>query len=209
MADIGIMGGTFDPIHNGHLLLGRQAFQEYHLEEVWFMPSGNPPHKTDHHVTDVKERCEMVCLAIADYPYFRFSDFEARRPGNTYTAQTLKLLSESYPQHRFFFIIGADSLYEIEKWYHPAEVMARATILVAGREYEGAHCSIDEQIASLRARYGADIRRLHCEEIDISSGELREMEARGRKLFKYVPKAVEQYIEDHGMYREQAETYNE
>lgn len=203
MADIGIMGGTFDPIHNGHLLLGRQAYQEYDLSEVWFMPSGNPPHKTDHHVTDVRERCEMVRLAIADFPYFRFSDFEAKRPGNTYTAQTLKLLRLVYPEHRFFFIIGADSLYEIERWYHPAEVMAQAAILVAGREYEDARCTVEEQIDSLKARYGADIRRLHCEEVDISSAQLREMEARGRKLFKYVPESVESYIEEHGLYREQ------
>ena len=209
MADIGIMGGTFDPIHNGHLLLGKQAFQEYNLQEVWFMPSGNPPHKTDHHVTDVKERCEMVRLAIAEYPYFRFSDFEARRPGNTYTAQTLKLLSQEYPQHRFFFIIGADSLYQMEHWYHPDEVLRQTIILVAGREYEDARCSVEEQIASLKARYGADIRRLHCEEVDISSGELREMEARGRQIYKYVPKSVEHYIKEHGMYREKPDDYHE
>lgn len=209
MADIGIMGGTFDPIHNGHLLLGRQAYEEYHLDEIWFMPSGNPPHKTDHRVTDVDRRCDMVRLAIAEYPHFRFSDFEAKRPGNTYTAQTLRLLTAAYPQHRFYFIIGADSLYEIEKWYHPEDVMAQTILLVAGREYEDARCSVDEQITRLRAKYGADIRRLHCEEVDISSGELREMEARGRKIFKYVPKSVEQYIERNGMYRERAENHHE
>ena len=72
MAKIGIMGGTFDPIHNAHLMLGRQAWEEYGLDEVWFMPSHTPPHKTDHLVTDTKDRCEMVKLAIAEYPYFRF-----------------------------------------------------------------------------------------------------------------------------------------
>ena len=74
MAKIGIMGGTFDPIHNAHLMLGRQAWEEYGLDEVWFMPSHTPPHKTDHLVTGTKDRCEMVKLAIAEYPYFRFSD---------------------------------------------------------------------------------------------------------------------------------------
>lgn len=202
MADIGIMGGTFDPIHNGHLLLGRQAYEEYDLKEIWFMPSGRPPHKTDHRVTEVEERCEMVRLAIADYPYFAYSDFEVRRSGNTYTAQTLRLLQETYPQHRFFFIIGADSLFEIEKWYHPEEVMAQTTLLVAGREYEGAPRTLDEQITYLGGKYGASIRRLHCEEVDISSAELREMEARGRRLYKYVPKSVEEYIVTRGLYQE-------
>lgn len=202
MADIGIMGGTFDPIHNGHLLLGKQAYEEYNLKEIWFMPSGKPPHKTDHRVTAVEERCEMVRLAVADYPYFAYSDFEVQRSGNTYTAQTLRLLQEAYPQHRFFFIIGADSLFEIEKWYHPEEVMARTTLLVAGREYEGAPRTLEEQIVYLGDRYGASIRRLHCDEVDISSAELREMEARGRRLYKYVPKPVEQYIVTRGLYQE-------
>lgn len=202
MADIGIMGGTFDPIHNGHLLLGKQAYEEYGLDEVWFMPSGKPPHKSDHHVTAVEDRCEMVRLAIAEHPYFVFSDFEVKRSGNTYTAQTLRLLNEAYPQHHFYFIIGADSLYEIESWYHPGEVMEQTTLLVAGREYEGALRSLDDQVAYLSDKYGASIRLLHCDEVDISSGELREMESRGKRLYKYVPKPVEEYIMTRGLYQE-------
>ena len=123
MAEIGIMGGTFDPIHNGHLLLGKQAYEEYKLDQIWFMPSGTPPHKKDHKVTDVKDRVAMVQLAIKKFPFFYCSDFEIQRPGNTYTAQTLQLLHQEYPKHRFYFIVGADSLYQIEKWYHPAEVL--------------------------------------------------------------------------------------
>lgn len=202
MADIGIMGGTFDPIHNGHLLLGKQAYEEYNLDQIWFMPSGKPPHKTDHRVTEVHERCEMVRLAIAEYSYFAYSDFEVRRSGNTYTAQTLQLLQEAYPQHRFFFIIGADSLFEIEKWYRPDEVMAHTTLLVAGRDYEGASRTLDAQIDYLRKKYEASIYRLHCDEVDISSAELREMEARGKRLYQYVPKPVEQYIMTKGLYQE-------
>lgn len=202
MAEIGIMGGTFDPIHNGHLLLGKQAYEEYGLDEVWFMPSGKPPHKSDHRVTEVGERCEMVRLAIAEYPYFVFSDFEVKRSGNTYTAQTLRLLNEAYPQHHFYFIIGADSLYEIEKWYHPQEVMEQTTLLVAGREYEGAPRTLEDQVDYLCGKYRASIRLLHCDEVDISSAQLREMEGRGRRLYKYVPKPVEQYIMARGLYQE-------
>ena len=100
---VGIMGGTFDPVHNGHLLLGRQAYTEYHLDSVWFMPSGQPPHKRDHSVTDGTHRQAMVKLAIKDDPSFEFSDFEFQRNGNTYTAQTMALLKEAFPQHHFFY----------------------------------------------------------------------------------------------------------
>lgn len=201
MAKIGIMGGTFDPIHNGHLLLGKQAYEEYGLDEIWFMPSGQPPHKKDHEITDTASRCEMVRLAIQDYPYFKFSDFEIKRAGNTYTAETLFLLKEAYPEHRFFFIIGADSLYQLEHWYHPELVAEQAILLAAVREYPAAPRTMEEQAQYLDAKYHADIRLLHCSEIDLSSSELREMKSRGKRIYKYVPKHVEEYIDSHHLYR--------
>ena len=201
MAKIGIMGGTFDPIHNAHLMLGRQALKEYHLDEIWFMPSHNPPHKTDHRVTGTKDRCEMVKLAIAGEPRFRFSDFEISRAGNTYTAQTLKLLKEAYPKHTFFFLVGADSLYHIESWYHPEEVMRQVTILAAGRECEDASCTLEEQAAYLIKKYGAAIFLLHSDTMEVSSQELREREMNGGRIHNLVPKNVERYIEEHGLYQ--------
>ena len=201
MAKIGIMGGTFDPIHNAHLMLGRQALKEYHLDEIWFMPSHNPPHKTDHRVTGTKDRCEMVKLAIAGEPRFRFSDFEISRAGNNYTAQTLKLLKEAYPKHTFFFIVGADSLYHIESWYHPEEVMRQVTILAAGRECEDASCTLEEQAAYLIKKYGAAIFLLHSDTMEVSSQELREREMNGGRIHNLVPKNVERYIEEHGLYQ--------
>lgn len=203
MANIGIMGGTFDPIHKGHLLLARQALEEYALDEIWFMPSGTPPHKTDHHVTDVNDRCEMVRLAISNMSGFVLSDFEAKRSGNTYTAETLRLLGETYPEHRFYFIIGADSLYQIETWYHPAEVMKQTTLLVAGRDYPEADCPIEEQIRYLKRQYHADIRRLHCREFDVSSGELRKLLNKGESVCSFVPDTVTKYIADHHLYRKE------
>ena len=109
MKRIGIMGGTFDPVHNGHLLLGRQARSEYGLDEIWYMPSHIPPHKKDHRITDGKDRLAMLELALEGIPFFSVSDFEMKREGNTYTAQTLELLKEEYPEDKFYFIIGADS----------------------------------------------------------------------------------------------------
>lgn len=136
MKRIGIMGGTFDPVHNGHLLLGRQARSEYGLDEIWYMPSHIPPHKKDHRITDGKDRLAMLELALEGIPFFSVSDFEMKREGNTYTAQTLELLKEEYPEDKFYFIIGADSLFQLETWYHPEKVMELTSLLVSGREYD-------------------------------------------------------------------------
>ena len=203
MAKIGIMGGTFDPIHNGHLLLGRQAYMEYELDCIWYMPSGQPPHKKDHTITDAAHRCAMVRLAIADEPKFQLSEFETTREGNTYTAQTLELLKQEYPEDTFYFIIGADSLYEIERWYHPERVLAAVSILVADREYPKEHPTIDQQIAYLSGKYPCHIQKLHCQEVDIASADLRRTAAKGETICKYVPKEVEEYIITHHLYQEE------
>ena len=201
MAKIGILGGTFDPIHNGHLALGKQAYEQFGLDEIWFMLSGHPPHKKGRLVTEGKEREDMVKLAIASVPYFVYSDFELKREGNTYTAQTLTLLKEAYPQHEFYFIIGADSLYEIEQWYHPELVLGHVTILAAGRECEDASCSLEEQAEYLRNKYGAAIFLLHSDTMHVSSQELRERENLGLGIGDLVPASVERYIREHGLYQ--------
>ncbi|MCI9360408.1 MAG: nicotinate (nicotinamide) nucleotide adenylyltransferase [Hungatella sp.] len=202
MANIGIVGGTFDPIHNGHLLLGRQAYEEYHLDSIWYMPSGQPPHKKSRIITDAKSRCDMVSLAIKGDEHFFLSKFETAREGNTYTAQTLKLLKEAYPGHEFFFIIGADSLYEIEHWYHPEQVLSSVIILAAEREYLKEHPSVDWQIAYLTEKYSCDIRKLHCQELDISSEEIRRMIGCREEISAFVPEKVEEYILCHHLYQE-------
>ncbi len=200
MARIGIMGGTFDPIHNGHLLLGDQACQEYQLDQVWFMPSGHPPHKTDHPVTDVKDRCQMVKLAIRQNPRFFFSDFETRREGNTYTAQTLELLKQDYPEHHFYFIVGADSLYQIERWYHPERILGHVDLLAADREYEDSQRSMEEQIRYLTEKYGGWIGKLHCREVDIASEKIRKLVADGISVEELIPREVADYIRAHQLY---------
>lgn len=200
MAKIGILGGTFDPIHNGHLWLGKQAYEEFNLDRVWFMPNGTPPHKKDRRITESRVRCEMVKLAVAHIPFFLYSDFEMQREGNTYTAQTLTLLHRECPGDELYFIIGADSLYEIEHWYHPELVMGQAVLLVAGRTYRYRHRTLEEQIDFLTRGYGAKIFPLHCPEMDISSEGIRKAVAEGRSIRDAVPEAVEEYIKTSGLY---------
>ena len=202
MARIGIMGGTFDPIHNGHLQLGRQAKEEYALDQVWFMPSGQPPHKKDHKITDAKIRLEMVRLALEGQDVLMLSDFELRRPGNTYTAQTLSLLREEYPEDQFYFIIGADSLYDIEKWYHPEAVMAQAVLLVASRDWDKKHPTLEGQISHLSEKYGAKINILHCSKVHVSSEEIRRMVSQGKPLEGLLPERVVEYVKQHHLYEQ-------
>ena len=200
MARIGIMGGTFDPIHNGHLVLGSQAYEEYSLDEVWFMPSGQPPHKRDHVITDSHDRCEMVRLAIIGRDEFVFSDFEVSTMGYTYTANTLAALKQHYPEHHFYFIVGADSLFQLEDWYHPERVLASVTLLAAGRAYPEASCSIGEQIEYLKHKYKGNIHSLHSPDIDVSSSMLRTMAAKGEDLTPYLPQPVAAYIQSRHLY---------
>lgn len=202
MAKIGILGGTFDPIHNGHLALGKQAYEQFSLDEIWFMPSGHPPHKKGRLVTEGKEREDMVKLAIASVPYFVYSDFELKREGNTYTAQTLSLLKEVYPQHEFYFIIGADSLYEIEQWYHPEMVMKQAVLLVAARSYEKDHPDFEKQVKYLEEKFEARIGVIRFEEMNVASKQIRKMVSSGQSIKDLVPGPVAGYIRIHGLYRE-------
>ncbi|MGI5982451.1 MAG: nicotinate-nucleotide adenylyltransferase [Sakamotonia sp.] len=202
MKRIGIMGGTFDPVHNGHLLLGRQALSEYGLDQVWYMPSHIPPHKKDHRITDPKDRLAMLELALKGIPFFTVSDFEMKRDGNTYTAQTLELLKDAYPEDEFYFIIGADSLFQLETWYHPERVMELASLLVSGREYDGAGRTLEQQAAYLRDMYGARIQILHNPEMNVASARIRELAARGESIEELVPRAVAAYIRERRLYQE-------
>ena len=203
MKKVGIVGGTFDPIHLGHLMLGRQAYEEYSLDEIWYMPSRQPPHKKDHHVTEAKDRLEMVRLATYGTPHYRLSDFElTRTQGNTYTADTLRLLNETYSDTEFYFIVGADSIFDIEKWYHPEQVLNSAIFLAARRECGQREHSLDEQIRYLEGKYHARIKTLHSVEIDISSEEIRESFLNGdlSSVKALIPAAVYEYIIKNGLY---------
>ena len=147
---IGIMGGTFDPIHNAHLMLAEYAYREFALDEVWFMPNGNPPHKQSRKGgTGAAGRVHMVRLAIAGNPAFRLEEYESSRSEISYSYQTMEHFREIYPEHHFYFIIGADSLFALKEWVHPERLLKTCTILAAYRDKMNRYDRMEAKIEEL------------------------------------------------------------
>ena len=193
------MGGTFDPIHNGHLMLGETAYHQYQLDKVWFMPNGNPPHKKNIG-TDAMTRMEMVKLAIQDKEYFELQDYEVMKESVSPTYQTLAHFKEVYPDDTFYYIIGADSLFSIERWIHPELIFPNCIILAACRDEIDTSEEINEKIDYLCEKYDAKIKYLKSPLVDISSSELREMIRDHKTVCRHVPQAVEEFISKEGLY---------
>ncbi len=197
---IGILGGTFNPIHNGHLRLAFSAFEQYNLNKVWVMISPTPPHKANSDILNITYRVDMVKLAISDYAdKLEFSDYELKRKGYIYTADTLTLLKNEYPDSEFYFIMGGDSLRDIEKWYKPQVVMKNAVILAAVRD-DMDISAIEKQISYLKDKYEADIRLLQTHNIPISSTDIRKNIKAGISVTDMVPAKVAEYINHNKLY---------
>ena len=174
MAAIGIMGGTFNPIHLGHTAIAQAAYEQFHLDEVWLMPNHLPAYKSNKDLVSAKDRLKMVPLGIKEYPYFKVSDFEINREGKTYTYQTMILLSQKYPQNDFYFIMGADSLFYFDKWQHPETIIAHANILAAARDQKSTE-EMQKQIDKLNTLFHRQaFYFIQCPEMDCSSSEIRE-----------------------------------
>lgn len=196
---IGILGGTFDPIHFGHLILAETAYDRFSLDKVLIMPAGDPYFKADRGVSADPDRAEMVKLAIADNPHFEFSDIELIREGDTYTVDTLNILKEQYPYDDLYLIVGSDTLFQIEKWYKPAEIFRMAAILSSSRNIDVSE--LNEQMDYLRKKYGAKIVNLYMPNIDISSTDIRDKVKHDMSVRYFLPDAVIDYIFEHGLYR--------
>ena len=197
---IGIMGGTFDPIHVGHLILGEKAYEQLGLDKILFMPAGNPPHKRNRNgrATD-EQRTEMVRLAIEGNPHFELSLIEMNAEGFTYTYRTLERLKEQNPDTDYYFIIGADSLYNFTTWMEPSRICRACTIVVATRDHVPVK-NLDQEMTYLSRQYGGCFIRLNTLNIDISSQLLRQWHQEGKSIHYYVPEAVVDYIEKHQIY---------
>ena len=196
---VGIMGGTFDPIHIGHLILGESAWEQFGLEKVLFMPSGNPPHKTERDGASNEQRVEMVRRAIASNEHFELSLDEMHEKGYVYTKETLKRLRAVHPDTEYYFIMGADSLLTFHTWKDPQAIGDQCVLVAAVRDQMPAD-ELDLQIGKLRETYHADIRKLESPNLDISSHMIRSRCRGGESIRYYVPDAVREYIYDRGIY---------
>lgn len=190
---IGIMGGTFDPIHYGHLLIAQNAADEFHLDKVLFLPTGKSPHKQEEFVTDAGKRCEMVKLAIASNNRFWFCDMEVKNPEVNYTYATLEKLWERHKNSRFYFIMGGDSLKDFKTWKEPALICKYAVILAAVRD-EMAGLEMKETIEELKELYQAEIYMLHSPNFSVSSRSIRERLRENRSVRYLVPDEVREFI---------------
>ena len=197
---IGIMGGTFNPIHMGHLLLAETARTEEKLDRIIFIPNGCPYMKQKNEVLDAAHRLKMVELAIADNPFFSVSDMEIQRDGNTYTCDTLRQLQTEYPSDTFYFLMGADCLFSIEKWKNPQEIFSRCILLAAVRNNADIS-QMEGKCAQLSAHYRTKVKLLSFPETEISSTIIRNCISENRSIRYMVPEPVRRYIEEYQLYR--------
>ncbi len=198
---IGILGGTFDPIHNGHIEVALTALHQFELDEVWLMPAKYPPHKQQKEITGDHQRITMLYLAVEEHPELQVSLFEYERQELSYTADTLRLLKEQYPDDVFYYIMGEDSLKSLPKWYQPQEIVRRAVILVASREPESD--SVRKLANMRRQEFEADVHVLNVPWNPVSSTEIRRRVACCEEINDLVPESVGEYILEQGLYSEE------
>ena len=199
MKKTGIMGGTFNPIHNGHLALARKAKEQFALDEILFIPCGEPYMKAAQKVASAQIRAEMTALAIQEESCFSLSMIEIEHSGNTYTYETLERLRLDQPNTEYYFILGADNLFQITKWAHPERIFANCRLLAAIRD-DKTVSDMEAQISYLERAYQAVIFLLKIDCMDISSKEIRRKVADGSSIEADVPASVRAYIEEKGLY---------
>ncbi len=210
---LGIFGGTFDPVHLGHLIVAEQAREQCALDEVRFIPAGHPPHKHGRALTAASHRLAMLRFAVAGHAAFRVDDREIRRPGPSYTVVTLEELRGELPQAELFLIMGADSLRDLPDWHQPERICTLATLVVANRP--GLPAADRGEPSAGDALPACDARRpggrplpdqtriidVRVPPIGISATDLRRRVAEGRSIRYLVPRSVEVYIAQHGLYQ--------
>lgn len=187
---IGILGGTFNPIHNGHLILADEVRQKLKLDKIFFIPVNIPAHKEEKDLLPANERLKMVRLALKNNPCFEALDIEIRREGRSYTIDTLRQLHKEYPQaDKFLFIVGSDSLNYLNNWKDIAEVMKLAKFVAAARP------------GYPLKNIPKNILPLAIESIDVSGFRLRQRLKAGESVRYYLPEGVRKYIEKKGLYK--------
>jgi nicotinate-nucleotide adenylyltransferase len=196
---LGIYGGTFDPVHLGHLLLAEQCREQCGLDQVWFVPAGIPPHKQELDISPSVQRAEMLEFAVAGHPQFAVSRIEFKRNGPSYTVETLREIAREHPQDELFFLIGADSLADLPFWKEPLAIMELARLVVVNRGN-----APPPRLELLLPHFGiealARIQLISIPGIDLASRDLRQRVRDGRSIRFMTPRAVERYILEQKLY---------
>ena len=196
---IGILGGTFDPVHYGHLILAETCRDVLQLDQVRFVPAGDPPHKPDAKISDGHARADMLLLAVSGYPEFVIDRRELKRNGPSFTVDTLAELTAENPGSELYFLMGADSLRELPTWRQPGRIAELATIVACNRP--GVPSLDRSQIVDwVGQTIAARVITMVVPGMDLSATDLRRRVAEGRGLRFLTPRAVEAFIAQHGLY---------
>ncbi|MDH4138291.1 MAG: nicotinate-nucleotide adenylyltransferase [Anaerolineae bacterium] len=196
---VGVFGGTFDPIHIGHLVIAEEAWMELELERVVFIPAGLPPHKLDHVMSPVEHRLAMVELAIASNPHFAVSRVDIDRFGPCYTVDTIEFLRDEWGGGvEIYFIMGSDSLLDILTWHNPRRLIRLCRFAVVSRP--GYQVDFDE-LDALLPGVASRVQMLNAPGLDISSTDIQRRVREGLSIKYQVPEAVEDYIYQHKLYQ--------
>jgi len=193
---LGVLGGTFDPPHIGHLILGESAREQLELDRVLFIPAGVQWRKAGRAISEAAHRVEMVRLAVQDNPAFEPSAMEVERPGPSYTADTLEELAARHPGAGLYLILGQDALDDLPNWRRPERILELAWIAVASREVKDPLGRGGRPLPGLSAR----LIRIHMPVVQVSATDIRQRARDGRSIRYLVPAAVEAYIRDHRLY---------
>jgi nicotinate-nucleotide adenylyltransferase len=186
---LGILGGTFDPPHNGHIAVARTALKEFDLRNVIFVPAKYPPHKQAEEISSETDRLNMLKLAVDNYPEFEVSEMELNREGLSFTIDTLREIKNLFSEFEIVFIIGADNIAEMESWFKPEEILETATVVAFNRPG-----------FTPGGRFKSRIKMFNMLPVDISSTEIREKLRSGREVTGLLPAAVLDYIEKNSLY---------
>lgn len=193
---VGVLGGTFDPVHVAHLAIAEAAREELPLDLVLFVPAGEPWRKSHRTITAAEHRLAMLRSAIAGNDAFGVSDIELRREGPTYTADTLETLAGERLDDAFWFIVGADALADMPQWHEPGRIVKHARMAVAPRDMQDANVAA-QGVAEFRDR----IDLFRAPRMEVSSTDIRERVAAGRSIRYLAPEGVREYIVERGLYR--------
>lgn len=198
---IALFGGTFNPIHYGHLLICEGIREEYNLEKVVFIPARIPPHKDKNEIIQASHRLEMAKLAIKDNPFFEVSDMELKREGSSYTIDTVRIYKNLYNIDRMGLILGADSLINFETWRNFTDIFPLVDIYVASRPDSDAQ-TLEKTIQRFENEFEAKIKKYSLRTMDYSSTEIRDRISKGLSIKYLVPPAVEEYIYKAELYND-------